>query len=274
MKKIFRAGICIGIIVLMSLLSGCEELEEPLKTQLVNLLHGSSGIEGDGIVYGLPNGHYIIKHQKKTINQSIDKAGKVRIWHDEDWYTLDADGSIIWAASTASDIPKSANNTPLSAGPANNVIKGLTNGESYTVYRYGELVNGNRVGRLNGQIATDCYNAFINLKNMSTNDTINLWETNENTGNRTGGLNDNNYWVVLVDTPLYWTEHPKTIREINNATIILEGYDYDIEISMRFPRGWVTVAPIEEEGQWYFKMTGANVFRGHITILEKSGDNQ
>jgi len=262
----------LGACCLLFLFLGCQELVEPVNPNLVNLLPGSAGVEGNGKVY-VPNGQYLVRHQKKDVNQEINPAGYDRFWHDEDWYAVDADGSVRWIASSAGDIPKAANSAKFTAffnkqDPAYE-ITGLVNGESYCVYRYGELLNNNRVGRLTGDIATGCYNTVVNLMNMSSTHVVNLWETSEDTGNRTGGLNDNNHWIVLVDTPLCWTEFPQTIKENNNATILLRGYEYDIEIKMRYPRGWVTAAPVESEGQRYFVITGATTFRGYITVLEK-----
>jgi len=280
-------------LALSCIISACGELIEPVYPNLINLLPGSPGYAGDSQVLGLENGSFLVRHEKEKIHQEKDPAGKIRLWHEEEWFALNAEGeAVVKIASRASDIPKHVTTSALNAGlditingaprtEAVNVINGLTNGEKYTVYYYGELLNGQRIGRtINGTLGLDGsqapiafysynYNAVINLKNLSTNHQIQMFDQNENTGNRSGVFNDYNHYVVLVDTPLYWTEFQQTIYSQNNATILLQGYTYNIEIRMMYDRGFVSVDPIEEDGQQCFIMTGSTDFRGYITIRSK-----
>ena len=283
-----------AVLLLVCGLSGCGELVEPAYPNIVNLMLGSPGYGGDREVLGLENGSYLVQHIKKDIHQDKDPVNKVRSWHDEEWFALDTSGfAKVKIADTASGIPKHVDTTALTAGAsiivntqprteAINVIGGLINGEMYTVYFYGELSNGQRIGRtIKGSPGVDGtqasvisfnsfnYNAVINLKNLSTNQYVQVWDQNENTSNKTGVFNDFNHFVVLVDTPLHWTEFQQTIYSQNNATILLQGYTYNVEIKMMFDRGYASVDPIDQDGQEYFIMTGSNDFRGYITIRGK-----
>lgn len=287
MKSVKRViDICMvftGIAVLLiCVLASCGEVTEP--AYLINLAPGSAGYEGDGEVRGLYNGKYLIQHIKKNAVQEKDKAGNVRIFHDEDWYAVDSNSRIIKIASSANSIPQNVDTFMLSNGlpavgsaypEAINVIKGLTNGETYNVYFYGEPVNGQRISRRSDAIdvaaATWNRNVVINLRNLHPGESINVWEFNgSDTQNRTDVFNDNNFALVLVDTPLYWTELPMSLIGQRNASILVEGYDYDIEVKMTDDRRVAgSVAPIEREGQKYFILTGHKNFRCYITVISK-----
>lgn len=292
-----------GIVILTCLLAGCTEAIEIPYPNIVDLMLGSAGFAGDGEILGLQNGNYLIRHEKKTIHQEKDPVGKIRLWHDEDWYSvensIDAESGntiskITWLASSASRIPEivttdrvgEASNplglTSLPMAPGVNTITGLTNGEKYSVYFYGAVNNGQRVGRTwnapDGDLgtggplvlATLNYNTVVDIRGLNTNQSIQLLDQFSNTNSRSGVfVADFNHIIVLVNTPLHWTEFKQTIYQKDGATILLQGEEFNIEIRMRYDRGYVSVAPIEEEGQKYFILTGDSEFRGYITRRAK-----
>jgi hypothetical protein len=283
----YKKIIMVFIICLLGLcftFTSCDaEIEEPLVLDLISLQSGSPGYEGDGAIHGLRNGSYIIRHTKETVYQEKDPLGNIFFRNAEDWYAVDDQGLIFLVSSSICGIPAVIeNNFRLDLEPSNfdtnanpihlglNTIRGLTNGERYTVYKYGELSNGDRVGRLTGDLPTRSYNAFLNLKNIEIGRDVYLADQNEDTNNRTGGLSSINHWVVLVDTPLSWTEFPQSVGDRVDASITLEGRDFDIEIRTQFNRGGlVTVHNIAKEGQQYFIMTGSQTWRGWITLKNK-----
>jgi len=275
MKIKFLTGLI--ILGILALLSACGEVIEPAYPYLVNLLHGSPGYEGNKEVLGLrTNTFYLVRHEKEKIFQEKNPLGEMRIWNDEDWYAINEQGSIVKIASSLDTIPNRVDNNVRLPGTA---IKGLTNGERYNVYFYGELLNGNRIGRTyeltpQPQLATFVYNTVVNLRRLGPGQQVNLWEEDEDTQNRSGPLHATaNQLIVLVNFPLQWTEHPQTLIGVAGATIRIKGYDFDIEIQNRYSRegNWITVAPIEKDGQRYFTIVGSHTYRGYIKIVEKEG---
>jgi len=277
---------CVFCLCLFCVFISCGgDLEEPLLADLINLQIGSPGYEGDGMVQGLRNGSYIIRHTKDIVYQEKNPAGEIIFLNKEDWYAVDALNSAFWVSSSISGIPAIVGTVPLDAEPSGydtninpvhlglNTISGLVNGEMYTLYAYAELSDGDWVGRLpssNVALPTRSYNAFLNLKNMGIDDEIYLADQNEDTTNRTGCFSNINHFIVLVNTPLYWTEFPQTISERTGAFMLVEGRDFDIEIKMQFQRGdWITVDAIQKEGQQYFVLTGSPIFRGWLTLKSK-----
>jgi hypothetical protein len=105
---------------------------------------------------------------------------------------------------------------------------------------------------------------------LSVGQQIVLWESNNFTStNFTNALNDNNHLIVLVNTPLYWTEFPQNVMNVIGAKLVLEGEDFNVEITNLTNFGTATIASIEEKGQHYFVMTGTSTFRGSIAIVAK-----
>jgi hypothetical protein len=288
-------SVILGVLVFSLVwVNGCGDLgDEPPAVPLVRLLPGSPGYEGDGAVHGLLNGEYLVKHQKKETLQEKDPTGKVWTRHEEDWYAVGAEGTTEKiASSTAGEIPASAGTESLNKGTAPNhsdktdfydnryskfalnSITGLVNGETYGVYRYAELANGDNVGRYRGRLQTENVNAVVNLKGMSAGQSIGLFDEGSVGANGvTGPLNDNNRLVVLVNTGLSWTEKPQSLigNAASNPTIRMDGYDYDIVIEkLNALEGNVSVAAVETEGQRYFILTGSSDFRGHIRLTAKN----
>jgi hypothetical protein len=244
---------------------------EPPEVPLVRLLPGSPGYEGDGAVRGLLNGEYLVKHQKKQTAQKKDPKGRVWARYEEDWYAVGAEGAIMKIASpTASEIPAYAGTVPLTDG----TIPGLVNGETYGVYRYAELSNGDTVGRFSGRLQTKNVNAVANLQGLSAGEKIGLFdESIIGVRGVSGPLNNNNHLVVLVGTGLRWTEKPQSLvgDTLIRPTIQIDGYDYDIVIEkLSALEGEVSVAAVEAEGQQYFILTGSSDFRGRITLAAKN----
>ena len=288
-KKVETIFLILVYLPACLLISGCGGLEEePLAVPLVRLLPGSPGYEGNGMVYGLLNGTYLVKHQKKETRQEKNPEGEVRIWHEEDWYAVGFGGSIVKIASSINEIPVSAGSLPLtdSSHPTHgsstfyndryntfavNVIAGLANGETYGLYRYAELSNGDSIGRRNGQLQTENVNAIANLKGLSVGQSINLFDAGSSIG--TSGLfNNNNQLLVLVGTGLYWTKSPQSLigNTASNPTIQINGLDYDIVIEKLIAsEGDVSVAAIETDGQQYFILSGSSDFTGFIRIKAK-----
>jgi hypothetical protein len=302
MNKNVRIAVVLSITVLSAcLLASCPEIgEEPSSLYaLVELLPGSPGYEGNEAVYGLLNGSYLVKHQKKLTQQDKDPEGRIRIWHEEDWYAVDGDGLVSKIASSTSEIPASATNAVLENGEyvfrggmtaganalegdggsnayesyhanrytsyAVNTIKGLVNGEAYGVYRYGELSDGNNIGRYNGELQTEDVNTAVNLKGLLPGQSIGLFDTAMANGGN-GLFNRNNHLLVLAPTGLYWTKAPQVVY----ANIRLRGYDCDIIIEDRdSTEGRSTVSAVEFDGQQYFILTGTNRFTGFIKIVNK-----
>jgi len=289
MKKNF----VIALVVLAAcLFAACGELVEKPSSlySLVEVLPGPPGYEGNGAVHGLLNGTYLVKHQKKQTRQDKDPEGRIRIWHEEDWYAVDADGAVRKIASSTGGIPRPAGSVPLEKGEygfrggspydrihphwytlyAVNSITGLVNGETYGVYRYGELKDGDNIGRFNGQLQTEDANAFANIINLRPGETISLFDTVLDNGT-SGLLNDNNHLVVLTGTGLYWTKTPQSV--VTNTRI--KGYDFDILIESRESASGamdvtpIEVSPIEFDGQPYFILTSSGAFAGNIRIVNK-----
>ena len=294
-----RAAFFVLMILTSWLFSGCGGVEdEPAVVPLVFLLPGSPGYEGDGAVKGLLNGAYLVMHQKKQTVQEKDPAGRIQIFHEEDWYALDPDGAVSKIASSTGGIPAAVENTPLSGGkdiifpsaPSNtfheeyynnrynlyaaNSITGLVNGESYGVYRYGELKDGQRVGRVVGHLVTYNVNTVVNIKNLAVGESIFLIDRVDTDPivRPSGVFNDNNRLVVLVGTGLYWTEIPLSLNEdtVMGAALRLIGYDFDIIIEkVTDSFGWVSVDAVKQDGQKYFILTGSLDFKGRIVIAGK-----
>ena len=276
------------------LITGCGSIEDdPPAVLLVRLLPGSPGYEGDGTVYGLLNGEYLVKHQKKQTWQEKDPMGRVLIRHEEDWYAVGTFGIINKIASpTASSIPETAGTVPLIDGDtpehgnrtdyydnrysryAINIISGLVNGETYGIYRYAELSGGENIGRYRGRLQTENVNAIVNLKGLSPGHSVGLFdEGTQGLNDVSGPLNDYNHLVVLVGTGLSWTEKPQSLiaNAASNPTIQIGGYDYDIVIEkLNALEGDVHVAAIETEGQQFFILTGSSDFRGYIRLMPKN----
>jgi len=280
-------------------LSGCGEIEdEPAVVPLVSLLPGSPGYEGDGAVKGLLNGAYLVMHQKKQTWQEKDPAGRIQILREEDWYSVGPDGAVLKIASSSDGIPASVKNTSLDGGKdinfpsapsstfheeyfnnrydlyATNVITGLINGETYGVYRYGELKNGQRVGRVVGHLLTYNVNTVVNIKGLTVGEYVYLIDRADTdpTVRPSGVFNDNNRLVVLVDTGLYWTEIPLALNEdtFMGAALRLIGYDFDIVIEkVSDSYGWVSVDAVKHAGQNHFILTGNPNFKGRIVIASK-----
>ena len=286
------------VLLLPFLLAGCGELgTEEAIVPLVNLLPGSPGYEGDGTIHGLLNGSYLIKHQKKETTQKMDPAGRMQIYHEEDYYALDGNGALVKIASSNAAIPSAVANTPLSGGLdisfpvstsdefhagyydnryflyAINTITGLVNGETYGVYRYGELNSGQRIGRIQGHLQTHNVNTIVNIRNLQTGGTIDMIDRRAtDPANQSSGIfNANNHLVVLIGTGLYWTEIPQVLSEDSsvNAVLRIIGNDFDIVIEKITARGWVSVDAIKEDGQSYFVLTGSPDFRGRIVLAGK-----
>ena len=271
------------------IMAGCGKAEEP-DYGLVNLQHGSPGYGADREVRSLINGMYLVKHEKTEIVQEKDKDGNLFKRHLEDWYAVKADadgnGSIVKIASSLNDIPGTINGIdrllksdefdfdldPVMNPKGKNIIKGLTNNETYGVYFYGELnTDKMRVGRRTGELSTWNYNAIANIKNLAIGDRIYLWESELNSGNETSGLCDNNCLVVLVNTPLEFTDYNLEMEggEGEGANIIVKGRDFNIEVKNRYNSSWASVAPIQSDGQQYFILTAGRTFRGFITKINK-----
>ena len=291
----------ITVVFFTSLLTSCPEIgDEPSSLHaLVELLPGSPGYGGNGAVYGLINGSYLVMHQKKQTHQDKDPEGRIRIWHDEDWFAVDGSGIVSKIASSTSGIPTAVQSALLEngeyvlrggqAGGANslegdggtnayesyhanrytsfavNSIAGLVNGETYGVYRYGVLFNGDNVGRYNGQLQTEDVNSVVNIKGLTAGQSIGLFDTALPNGG-SGLLNSTNHLVVLVPTGLHWTRTPQVVF----TNIRLLGYDYDIIIESRdSANGDAVVSAVEFDGQQYFILTGSNRFAGFIRIVHK-----
>jgi len=299
----------ITVVFLACLMTACPEVgEEPSSHYaLVELLPGSPGYEGDGAVHGLLNGSYLVMHQKKQTQQDRDPEGRIRIWHEVEWFSVGKDGVISTIASSTSDIPARVENTRLEKGEevvrgnwydneglstiyqdyhanrftffAVNSITGLDNGETYGVYRYGELSDGDNVGRYNGHLQSEDGNTFINLKGFKAGQSVGLFDAIL-PDDGTGLLNANNHLVVLTPTRLHWTKTPQVVF----TNIRLSGYDYDIIIESRdSANGNAVVSAIEFDGQQYFILkahgskeaqiygnkTGNNNFAGFIRIVNK-----
>ena len=268
-----RAFVMVAVLLPVCFLLACGELVEPASPNLVSLLSGSPGYEGDGEVLGLRTDTlYLVRHEKEKVFQEQNPVGEIRMWHDEDWYAVNSSGSIVKIGSSSDDIP---GRLDINAKLPGTSISGFTNGERYNVYFYGELTSGERLGRTyeltpKPQLATFVYNTVVNLRRLGPNQQINVWEEDEDTGNRAGPLHPTaNHLIVLVNTPLYWTEYPQTLIGVAGATIRVRGYDYDIEIQSKYARDLATVAPIEKDGQKYFILTGTYSYRGYIKIVEK-----
>jgi len=302
MNKNVQVVLLIMVVSFICLLTGCPEAgEEPSSLHaLVELLPGSPGYEGDRSVYGLLNGSYLVKHQKRETWQEKDPDGRIRIFHEEDWYAVDADGvSLLKIASSAGDIPAGTQSALLEEGEyplrggqvgganalegdggnntyesyhanrytsyAVNSITGLVNGETYGVYRYGILSDGDTIGRYNGNLQTEDVNTVVNLKGLTAGQSIGLFDTAMPNGG-SGLLNSNNHLVVLAPTRLYWTRTPQTVF----TNIRLRGYNYDIIIEDRdSAEGNAAVSAIELDGQKYFILTGNGKFAGSISIVPK-----
>ncbi|MCL2044525.1 MAG: hypothetical protein FWG89_10340 [Treponema sp.] len=294
------AALCAIIIFSSCFLGGCGELDsDPAVVPLVSLLPGSPGYAWHSAVRGLLNGEYLVMHQKKETWQEKDPAGKMQIFHKEDWYAVRADRSVYFIASSTGGIPAAVNTVSLSDGEdvffpalpsttfheeyytnrydiyAVNIILGLVNGETYGVYRYGELNNGQRVGRGIGHLQTYNVNTVVNIKDLTVGEYIYLIDRVDinPTVQPSGPFNDNNHLVVLVDTSLYWTEIPLTLNEDASmgAAIRLIGYDFDIIIEkVSDSLGWVSVDAIKQEGQKHFILSGSPAFEGRIIIAGKN----
>jgi len=184
-KNVIILIILVLLAVCPLLVTGCGSPgDEPPAVPLVRLLPGSPGYEGDGAVFGLLNGEYLVKHQKRQTVQEKDPMGRVWARHEIDWYAVGGDGTINKIASATGEIPSSAGTGRLNLGTdpahnnwsdfydnrygkfARNSISGLVNGETYGVYRYAELSNGDLIGRYKGKLQTENVNAVANLKNM------------------------------------------------------------------------------------------------------------
>jgi len=296
MNKSVILTILVLSLVCPPLITGCagpDPEDEPSAVPLVRLLPGSPGYEGDGTVCGLLNGEYLVKHQKKQTVQEKDPRGKVWIRHEEDWYAVGANGVINKIASpTAGQIPVPAGTVALTDGDtpdrgdkidfynnrynkfAVNTITGLVNGETYGVYRYAELANGDTAGRYKGRLQTENVNSVVNLKGLSVGQSIGLFDEGSIGVNGVSGpFNNNNHLIVLVNTGLRWTEKPQSL--IGNTplrpTIQIDGYDYDIVIEkLSALEGEVSAAAVETEGQQYFILTGSSDFRGYIRLMAKT----
>ena len=291
-KSVILTVLALSLACLLTAAGCAGPGDEPPVVPLVRLLPGSPGYEGDGAVYGLLNGEYLVKHQKKQTKQGKDPEGRIRIWHEEDWYAVGAYGVIKKIDTSASNIPLPAGTVKLADGDtppeqrneayykdrysdfALNLITGLANGETYGVYRYAELSNGEAVGRYRGKLQTENVNAFANLKGLSAGQSVGLFDDGRNSvSGLSGPLNDNNHLVVLVGTGLNWTEKPQTLtaNAASNPTIQVAGYDYDIVVEkLAASEGDASVAAIEEEGQQYFILTGSSDFRGYIRVTAKN----
>ena len=289
------------VILFACLLASCPEAEEKPSSlyAMVELLPGSPGYGGDGAVYGLLNGTYIVMHQKKQTRQEKDPAGRIRVFHETDWYAVveqkkggKVERVLKNIASSTDGIPANAQSALLEDGKyppripdfqgvgadiysafhadryrvyAVNSITGLVNGETYGVYRYGALSNGESVGRHNGRLHTEDANTVVNLKGLKAGQSIGMYDVDVPDG-RIGLLNSNNRLVVLVPTGLRWTETPQTVF----TNVRLRGYKYDVIIEdMDFTDGNAQVAAVESEGQQYFILTGNTKFAGYIRIVEK-----
>jgi len=298
-----RMNLTVALFVLMILTScfftSCGDVgDEPAVVSLVTLLPGSPGYEGDGEVKGLLNGSYLVMHQKKQTVQEKDPAGRIQIFHEEDWYALDWGGEVLKIASSTRGIPALVENTPLFGGVdvefpnapsddfykdyynerynyyAVNSITGLVNGETYGVYRYGELSDGQRVGRVIGDLQTYNVNTVVNIKGLAVGESIFLVDRMdiEMLAMPSGVFNDNNHLVVLVDTGLYWTEIPLELTEKSSSGAVLRliGKDFDIVIEkIDDSNGRVSVDAIKQDGQSHFIMTGNPNFKGRIAIASK-----
>jgi len=278
-------------VLLVCLLSGCPEVgEEPSSLYaLVELLPGSPGYGGNEAVHGLLNGAYLVKHQKRQTWQEKDPEGRIRIFHEEDWYAVGSDGAVSQIASSTDGIPADAESALLEAGRpplripdfnsnayqiyhndrytiyAVNSITGLVNGETYGVYRYGVLSNGESVGRYSGTVQTEDVNTVVNLRGLSIGQSIGLFDKILPDGG-SGLLNSNNHLVVLAPTRLYWTKTPQTVF----TNVRLRGYDFDIIIEDKDSiEGNASVSAIDVEGQMYFILTGNTNFAGYIRIVAK-----
>jgi len=302
MRNKYEQNVKIAVVLLVTvvssacLLSGCPEIgEQPSSlSSRVELLPGSPGYGGNEAVYGLLNGAYLVKHQKRQTRQEKDPAGRIQIFHEEDWYAVGSDGTVSQIASSKDGIPADAESALLERGwyplrvpdshssgnktdayesyhenrytaYAVNFIKGLVNGETYGVYRYGILSNGDKIGRYEGTVQTEDANTLVNLKGMSAGESIGLFDAAVTTAG-SGLLNGSNHLVVLTPTRLYWTKTPQTIV----TNIRLRGYDYDIIIEDRNPTdGHAAVSAVASEGQQYFILTGSSKFAGYIRIVDK-----
>jgi len=301
MRRYMNLTVALFVLIIFTscFFSGCGGIEdEPAVVPLVSLLPGSPGYEGDGAVKGLLNGAYMVMHQKKQTWQEKDPAGRIQILREEDWYAVGPDGAVLKIASSTGGIPAVVKNTPLEDGkdikfpsaPSNtfheeyfnnrydsyatNVITGLVNGETYGVYRYGELKNGQRVGRVVGHMVTYNVNTVVNIKNLNVGEYILLIDRvdTDPAVRPSGVFNDNNHLVVLVGTGLYWTEIPLALNEDTSmdAALRLIGRDFDIIIEkVTDSFGWVSADAIKQDGQSHFILTGSPDFKGRIVIAGK-----
>lgn len=298
-NKIFNIAAVLPVLVLF--LAGCKggfgDIDEPPVVSLINLTQGSAGYEGNGMVLGLRSARYVVKHELKEAVQEKDPKGRVRIFPKEDWYTVDQDGRIAKISSSTGGIPSIIGSEVLSNGTSgtsrDHYIIGLTNGEKYTVYFYGEPTDGDLITRLNPSpaagapaVASYTSNVFANLKNMNPGDKILVADRTTNESGASGYqtfsqvFNKNNHMVVLVNTPLHFTEFPRTFGAVTGSDVRIRGYDYDIVITsgdrdtpapqapyyMAANYGLLTVSAIEKDGQQYFILTGGTAWRGKIEI--------
>jgi len=292
---------CLAICVL----GACGEVEEPAITDLIVLLSGSDGFEGDGAIHGLRGGErYLLKHERKEAIQERDPLGKVRVHPLEDWYVVDAQGGIAGIADTPSDIPSIVQAGRLNNGTnvtsRDHVISGLINGEKYRLYFYGRPAPEERITRLRGVVnenaplATYTCNSVLNIRHFVPGNTVVLAEyiINGTTGitayqSHSQLFNDNNEMIVLVGTPLYFHEDPRSVGGYTGASLRIRGYDFDVIVEsgddrplpgyeiydgrpvMRAEYGLVTVAPILRDGQKYFVLTAHTNWRGKIYITDR-----
>jgi len=302
MNKRFLLGGLALVILASGILGACDDwygdVEEPPLFDLIDLMAGSAGYEGDGAILGLRGGErYLLKHEKKETTQERDPfTGKIRIYPVEDWYVVDASGGLAKIAASTSDIPSvfetEALNNGTSEADRDHKILSLANGEKYGAYFYGRPNPGDRVVRLRSTLttaplATFTLNAVLNIRHFVPGNKVLLADNIAN-GAGSGGyqtysqlFNDNNHMVVLVGTSLHLYEFPRTFGGNTGANLRIRGYDYDIIVECgdfdlpvsdpTYPyllanHGNVTVEAIVKEGQTYFVMTATEPWRGKIHI--------
>ena len=123
------------------------------------LADGSQGTAGNGKITGLTSGASYLVYNATPGN--------------EKWYYADENGELDATGSTTLTVAYAANAEPLNTEVTE--ITGLTNGNTYDVYLYGELANGKGVGTgTDGNLVNNGKNAVADVSQLTGTDTFKL----------------------------------------------------------------------------------------------------